>query len=101
VVAAVVSELNDDVAEMAAAYTASTTSTSGALSDLLEALRPAPRSWSRLITELSLVLQMDDPAHVMLRPMLLMLLFFLPVLLPLLCLSPLPFLLSVAAAGAG
>jgi hypothetical protein len=44
---------------------------------------------------------MDDPAHVMLRPMLLMLLFFLPVLLPLLCLSPLPFLLSVAGAGAG
>ena len=96
----VVSELKEDVAEMAAAveaYTASTmTSTSGALSDLLEALRPAPRS---LMTELSLVLQME-PAHVMLRPML-MLLFFLPLLLPLLCFSPLRFLLSVAAAGAG
>jgi hypothetical protein len=84
--ATVVSELKDDVAEMAAAEASLTsTSTSGALSDLLE----APRR-SRLMTELSLVLQME-PAHVMLRPMLI-LLFLLLLLLPCCC---------VGAAGAG
>jgi hypothetical protein len=84
--ATVVSELKDDVAEMAAAE-ASLTSTSGALSDLLE----APRR-SRLMTELSLVLQME-PAHVMLLPMLILLFFLLLLLLLLPC--------CVSAAGAG
>lgn len=89
--ATVVSELKDDVAEMAAAEASSTstsTSTSGALSDLLE----APRR-SRLMTELSLVLQME-PAHVMLRPMLILLFFLLLLLLLLPC-------CCVGAAGAG
>jgi len=103
-VAAVASELKDDVAETAAAeapYVASAASTtSGALSDLLEALRAAARSvsWSRrrLSTELSLVLQMDL-AQVMLRLMM-MLLFFLLVLL--LLLSASMFFPSAAAAAA-
>lgn len=99
VAAVVVTELNDDVAEMAAAAEAYTPSTLGDLSDLLE----APLLLSRLITELSLVLVLQmELAHAMLRPMLMLLFFFffLP-LLPLLGLSPPSLLLpSVAAAGA-
>jgi hypothetical protein len=99
VAAVVVTELNDDVAEMAAAAEAYTASTLGDLSDLLE----APLLLSRLITELSLLLVLQmELAHAMLRPMVMLLFFFflLP-LLPLLGLS-LPSLLlpSVAAAGA-
>lgn len=89
-VAAVITELNDDDAETAAAESPWYP---GPISDLLDVLPPPPpspppppplrrrRPLPLLDTELSLVLQID-PTHVMLLLMLLLLFSFLPPFLP-------------------